>query len=181
MLPEPGANGALPPGRYRATKDQVRARFVDGRGAQRVRLWRDWQSTTNLLTRHVRVNAAWLYGPFLSEAADPAVVHCVYWAEDLELGKAELDPTVKSLLRAYALPGQVRRLVGVQVDTQLAHWHCQPNPQVRDDYYAQYLSRRGYVDDLLQRIASDPLGMSRAREDALPRRGYVEVIIDDYI
>lgn len=117
MLPDPGAKGALPPGRYRATKDQVRARFVDGRGPRRARLWRDWQSVTNLLARHVRVNAAWLYGPFLSEAADPAVVHCVYWAEDLELGKAELDPTVKSLLRAFALPGQVRRLVGVQVDT----------------------------------------------------------------
>jgi hypothetical protein len=49
----------------------VQQRFVDGRGAHRQRLWQDWASATNLLRRHVHVNAAWLYGQFLSDDPEP--------------------------------------------------------------------------------------------------------------
>ena len=74
-------HGMLPPGRYRATRDEVYQRFVHGQGAVRERVWRDWGSATNLLCRHVPVNAAWLYGRFLSEDPEPDVVACVYWAK----------------------------------------------------------------------------------------------------
>jgi hypothetical protein len=172
--------GMLPPGRYRATRDEVYQRFVHGQGTVRGRLWRDWGSATTLLCRHVHVNAAWLYGRFLSEDPEPEVVSCVYWAEDLELGKANLDPTSNTILRAYAQRGMVRDIVGVKVDTHLVAWHCQPDPQTEDRYHSPYLVRRGRLDDVLQRIRSGPRGSQPAREDALPRRGYVEVIVDDY-
>ncbi|MBU8822786.1 DUF6932 family protein [Mycolicibacterium goodii] len=180
MLPELGPDGMLPPGRYRVTQGEVQARFVDGRGQLRAELWRDWEVTTRMLGRRIPLNAAWLYGPFLSDADNPAVVQCVYWAEDYELGKARLDPAVAKLLRAFALPGEVRRAVGVKVDTALAAWHCQPDMRNRDEYFAQYTTRRGEVDDLLQRVASGPRGAAPVREDAVPRRGYVEVIIGGY-
>jgi hypothetical protein len=86
----------------------VHQRFVDGRGALRRRLWQDWESATNLLRRHVHVNAAWLYGQFLSDAPDPQVVSCVYWAEDLELAKAHLNPASIKLLAAFAERDKVR-------------------------------------------------------------------------
>lgn len=79
-----------PPGRYRATRAEVYQRFVNGRGEHRQRVWRDWESATSLLGRHVHVNACWLYGRFLSDEPEPEVVACVYWAEDLELSKAHL-------------------------------------------------------------------------------------------
>lgn len=181
MLPELGPDGMLPPGRYRVTQDEIRARFVDGHGQGRAALWRDWEVATKMLGRHVCVNAAWLYGTFLSDFDDPAVVQCVYWAEDHELGKARLDPVVAKVLRAYALPGQVQRVVGVKVDTALVAWHCQPDMHNRDEYFAQYTTRRGLFDDVLQRVPSGPRGAEPGREDAVPRRGYVEVLIDGYI
>lgn len=181
MIPElDPAHGLLPPGRYRATRDDVHQRFVDGRGARRQRLWQDWESATNLLRRHVHVNAAWLYGQFLSDAPDPALLSCVYWAEDLELAKAHLNPASIKLLAAFAQRGKVRQTLGVQVDTQLVAWHCQPDTSTDDHYLPEYLQLRGHVDDYLQRIHSGPRGSQPARQDALPRRGYVEVIVDDY-
>jgi hypothetical protein len=108
------------------------------------------------------------------------VVSCVYWAEDVELGKARLDRTSAIILQAFAQRGKVRRIIGVQVDTLLMAWHCQPDTSIGDRYQAPYLQRRGMVDDHLQRIRCGPRGSHPAREDALPRCGYVEVIVDDY-
>lgn len=180
VIPELGPDGVLPPGRYRATREQLRARFVDDRGPIRAELWRDWEVATNLLARHVHVNAAWMHGPFLSGDPDPPAVHCVYWAEDFELDKARLDIDAANLLRAFAVPGYVRRRVGLKVDTQIAGWHCQADPRASDNYYARYCKCRGQFDDLLQRLAVGSAGAAPARADAWPRRGYVEVIIDDY-
>jgi hypothetical protein len=174
------SRGLLPPGRYRASRAQVYGRFVDGCGEQRGRVWRDWESATSLLCRHVHLNAAWLYGPFLSDQPQPDVVSCVYWAEDLELSKAQLDPASANILGAFAQRGMLRRILGLRVDTFLVAWHCQPDTQIADHYLAGYLQRRGRVDDYLQRMRSGPTGSPPAREDALPRCGYVEVIVDDY-
>lgn len=173
-------HGLLPAGRYRATREEVHARFVAGRGERRTTLWDHWELATTVLNQQVPINAAWLHGTFFSDADQPQPVQCLYWVEDLELGKARLDPVSGPLLRACSKPGQVHRVVGVQVDTQLVPWHCRPDPQEPDDYYAPYLQRRGMVDDLLQRIAAGPAGAARTRLDALPRRGYLEVIIDGY-
>jgi hypothetical protein len=171
----------LPPGRYRTTSDEIRARFVDGRGAQRAVLWRDWEAATGLLGRKVTLNAAWLHGPFLSDADEPPTVQCVYWAEDIELAQARFDPSAAKVLRAFALPGEVRRVVGMKVDTGLAGWHCRPDMRDRDERFAQYARRRGEIDDLLQRSAAGLRGAELVREDAVPRRGYVEVILGGYI
>ncbi|MBV8180830.1 MAG: hypothetical protein JO045_18935 [Mycobacterium sp.] len=105
---------------------------------------------------------------------------CVYWAEDLELSKAHLDSASANILRAFAQRGMLRRVVGVRVDTLVVAWHCQPDTQIEDHYLPPYLERRGRVDDYLQRMRSGPTGSPPARDDALPRCGYVEVIVDDY-
>ena len=180
MISELGPGGALPPGRYRVTRDQLHAAFVDGRGGHRADLWRDWRTATNLLGRYVHINAAWLYGPFVSDATTPESLHRVYWAEDLELDKARLDNAGRNLLRAFASPGQVRRMVGLNVNTQLAAWHCQPDLSARDHRYEQYTKDRGTMDDLLQRIVSGPDSVGLGRANAWPQRGYVEVIVGDY-
>lgn len=84
------------------------------------------------------------------------------------------------MLRAFASPGEVHKVVGVDVDTRLAAWHCQPDTQIDDNYYAEYLYSRGQVDDVLQRRRSGTAGSAPVRLDALPRRGYLEVTLDDY-
>ncbi|MBE5494402.1 DUF6932 family protein [Mycobacteroides abscessus] len=180
MLPELDVDGQLPPGRYRVTQEEIYVRFVEDRPPRRHLLWGDWQAMTNLLRRYTPVNAAWLYGPFLTEIAEPPAIHCLYWVEDLELDKANLDPDAHNMLRAFASPGEVHKVVGVDVDTRLAAWHCQPDTQIDDNYYAEYLYSRGQVDDVLQRRRSGTAGSAPVRLDALPRRGYLEVTLDDY-
>jgi hypothetical protein len=108
------------------------------------------------------------------------VVQCLYWAEDLELGQAQLDPSSTHILRAFSQRGKVRDIVGVSVETHLVAWHCQPDPHTEDHYLTPYLERRGRVDDYLQRMRLGTRGSAPERGDALPRRGYVEVIVDDY-
>lgn len=180
MLPELEAGGALPPGRYRANHEQLHARFVAGQGPARGLLWRDWIAATNLLGRYVHVNAAWLYGPFLSETSELDTVHCLYWAEDLELDKARLEHAATKVVGAFAMPGQVRHLLGLKVHTHLAAWHCQPDLKASDGRYAQYTQDRGALDDLFQRINATTPEAGSVRGDAWPQRGYVEVIIGDY-
>ena len=177
VIPQIGPDETLPPGRYRATRDELHTRFVDGHDPMRALLWRDWTSATNLLGRYVHLNAAWLYGPFLSTAAQPRTVNCLYWAEDVELDKAFLDATAARFLRVFAVPGHIRRLTGLKVDTHVAAWHCQPDLKARDDRYDRYTQHRGTMDDLLQRAVTAGVA---TRADAWPQRGYVEVIIDDY-
>ncbi|KAA8939197.1 MAG: hypothetical protein F6Q13_19405, partial [Mycobacterium sp.] len=79
-------------------------------------MWRDWESATSLLGRHVHVNACWLYGRFLSEEPEPEVVSCVYWAEgaaqqgDKALRRqpnAEVSRRTDLLLRASPGPGSI--------------------------------------------------------------------------
>lgn len=180
VLPELGPDGMLPPGRYRATGDELHARFVAGRGERRAQLWRDWMSATKVLGRLVPVNAVWLHGSFVSDAPAPEWVQCVYWAEDVEVNSAGVKPPVAKALSAFAAPGKVHEALGVKVDTRLLHWHCQPDMRFRDEYYATYTMFRGEMDDQVQRVASGLRGSEPAREDAFPRCGYVEVIIRDF-
>lgn len=171
----------LPPGRYRATSDEVYARFVAGRGEHRAQLWRDWESATNVLARQIPLNAVWLHGPFVSDAPAPEMVQCVYWAEDVEVNSAGANPRVKRVLSTFAMPGKVRQALGMKVDTRLLHWHCQPDMRYRDEYYATYTMFRGELDDRVQRVTTGMRGAEPVREDAFPRRGYVEVIIGDFL
>jgi hypothetical protein len=171
----------LPPGRYRATSDELYARFVDGQGERRAELWRDWTSATHVLGRLVSVNAAWLHGAFISDAPAPELVQCIYWAEDVEVNSAGVNPPVAKALGVFAVPGKVREVLGVKVDTRLMHWHCQPDMRYRNEYYATYTKFRGEIDDRVQRVSTSMRGAEPVRDDALPRRGYVEVIIGDFL
>lgn len=82
-------HGLLPAGRYRATREEVHARFVQGRGECRTTFWDHWELATTVLNQQVPINAAWLHGTFFSDTDQPQPVQCLYWVEDLELERGD--------------------------------------------------------------------------------------------
>jgi hypothetical protein len=168
-------DGALPLGRWSATLAEIEAMFVDGQCAKRHEVWTDWLQLTEALRDIVTLPAAWLGGSFFTEKEEPGDLDSVYVVEWAAVVAAKLspDPRRAQLVQAIAA-NEVKDVFGLSVDSFILEWWPTPGPKAPG--YAQgYRERRGYWDDLWSRRRSaDP------RQDAVPSRGYVEVIFDGY-
>lgn len=173
-IPTLGA-GRLPLGRWSATIAEVEAAFVTGQSARRQEIWRDWLQLTEALRETLTaVPAAWLSGSFLTDKIEPRDIDCVYLVEIPVLLGAKVDSRKADFLQAVATAGEVKRAFGLSVDSFILEW--QPRPGVvRVPWAQQYRDDRGYWDDLWSRERS-----ADSREDSVPRRGYLEVILDGY-
>lgn len=154
--------------------------FVDGQNPAREKVWNDWQKATGLLQQHVPVLAAWLSGSFLTSKAQPDDIDCVYWIDYMELKTAQLRPQSAQMIEVFSKKGQLRSLVGLQVDTFVVAWNCCPDISSAMPDTTEYWTARGHWDDFWSRMRSGPKGAPAVRMDALPRRGYLEVIFDGF-
>ncbi|MDR0593747.1 MAG: hypothetical protein LBG60_10930 [Bifidobacteriaceae bacterium] len=184
-IPQFDDEGFLPPGRYRALGDEVRARFVDPYppDSPRRAIWEDWLTVTELLKATVgTVCAAWIGGSFLSAKPAPDDIDSLYVVPEASLAAiAETDPRAKTLqLVTGHGPHGIRARYGLRVDTYLLSWALNPAGAPRTQADVLYCQWRGYWDDFwLRRRSGAKMDVPRP-EDALPRRGYVEVILDGY-
>lgn len=173
-LPNLGPDGLLPLGRWVATVDEVHGAFVAGKSAKRGEVWNDWLELTAALRELVHIPAAWLSGSLLSDKDEPGDVDSVYiaeWAHILRLrGDADAAGFIEAVSRS-----RVKEYFQLQVDSFILEWFPMAGTQ-RHRFSSSYHQDRGYWDDLWTRQRSNDL-----RLDALPRRGYVEVILDGYI
>ena len=182
MLPaiEP-ATGALPVGRYPTTLGEIRTAYVDApalsASTTRAEIWTHFESATAELRRIVPVAYVWIAGSFLTSKLDPDDIDVVYWCED-RLVDLVTEVRDKQILDMFA-KNNVRAVTSLRVDTRYGRWHVHPDadriPTARHQSYAQ---TRGFWDDFWLRSRSGAKTDPRVREDALPRRGYVEVILD---
>ncbi len=167
--------GSLPMGRWPTTVDEIEATFVAGQSSKRAQLWSDWLELTAALREVLpAVPAAWLSGSFLTDHQDPGDVDSVYIIEWPVLKGVHANAERAAFVGAVA-DNKVKELFGLSVDSFILEWWpaagTLPRPWAR-----QYRDQRGYWDDLWSRQRSkDP------REDSIPRRGYVEVILDGYV
>lgn len=176
--------GDLLPGRTRCSVAEFEQAFVhDPRFAGsscRAALFGQWTDSVNLLRNVVgHVCAAWIGGSFLSAKLDPGDIDSVYVIEDATIDTScASDPQRQRLLAAFA-QNQLGAL-GWNIDSFILAWrvNAHPAPQSPDD--ASYLQNRGYWDDFWQRRRSGPKGATPVRADALPLRGYLEVILDGF-
>lgn len=177
-MPLPALQGAyLPHGRWACTVDDVEARFVTGQGPERASIWHDWLSALAVLKTLVgTVPAAWLSGSFLTDKPVPSDIDSVFVLDiaDLESAYQRLSPDQWAVVQAFAGGHGARELLDLNVDSYILTWHPTPTPQ-RTSPEAYYRDR-GYWDDLWVRV-KDP---QDARQEAVPRRGYVEVMVDGY-
>jgi hypothetical protein len=172
--------GALPVGRYLTTVDEIHARFVENKSARRQEIWDDWNKATALLRSHVPLCGVWLSGSFLTEKDEPDDVDCVYWAEDGEINRARANPISATVIDVFAQKDALRNLVGLRVDTFVVPWNCCADLAKATIVTLSYFQSRGHWDDFWQRMRSGPKGAPAVRVDALPRRGYLEVILDGF-
>jgi len=182
MLPalEP-ATGALPVGRFPADLAEVRAAYVDSpdfaASTTRQEIWTHFESATAELRRIVPVAHVWIAGSFLTNKPDPDDIDLVYWCEDRHIDNVS-DVRDKQILELFA-KNKVRTQTGLRVDTRYGRWHVHPDAdRVMTAQHLSYSQTRGYWDDFWLRMRSGSKTDPRVREDALPRRGYLEVILD---
>lgn len=175
MIPPCDAIG-LPLGRWPATADDLQA-FADMPDAtHRARLLKDWGTVTAAIRDAVgSIPACWLSGSFFTTKEQPSDIDCVYLVHREALMAAQKDPDRARFLQAVSGHG-ARENFDLLVDVYFLDWW--PRPGIHrgsDDRRTDYLENRGYWDDLWSRNKdSDP------KTSRLPRRGYLEVILDGF-
>ncbi|MEU1713260.1 hypothetical protein AB0E52_10405 [Micrococcus luteus] len=156
---------------------EVKSSFVDGKAPEREVIWNDWLKALAVLKQLVGdVPAAWLSGSFLTSKQVPGDIDSLFIIDAVEYAsaKARLSPEYLPILTALAGGNAAREVLGLNVDSYILEWDPKPTPAAnsRDGYYLS----RGYWDDLWVRV-KDP---NDSRLESIPRRGYLEVIIDGY-
>ncbi|GGU75864.1 hypothetical protein GCM10010275_07780 [Streptomyces litmocidini] len=177
------ATGTLPIGRYECTESEVRDAFVDksefASSVTRSNIWNDWETARETITSIVTVHSVWIAGSFTTSKIDPGDIDVVFLINGPEFDA--LDPQDRALVGLFATGSAGARQHGLQVDSYMIPWQCFPEPNPgRDPIQAQYYSIRGYWDDFWLRSRSGAKGSPPVREDAFPKRGYLEVKFRDY-
>ncbi|MGH3241631.1 MAG: DUF6932 family protein, partial [Spirillospora sp.] len=179
VTPPQLVDGQLPPGRWVCTVEEVESSYVMGQPGEREAIWSEWRRLTSALRQVVgEVPACWLSGSFFSARPDPVDLDCVYLVDTMRIQNATTnaaasDPRALGFLSATAT-GRIKGAYGMRVDSYILEWTptlgTDPEPETK-----QYLEARGYWDDLWSRGHD-----ADRRLDSVPRRGYLEVIIDGY-
>lgn len=164
-------------GRRTCTVAEVEAQFVpsDPSDVRRV-IWDQWVDLTNALRSIVgEVAACWLSGSFFTDKPIPGDIDCLYVIDTSRLAAVSASGQVNHIWFLHcASRGRVKSAFGLNVDSYVLEWAPTPGP-ARGVGTGTYLADRGYWDDLWVRV-KDP----DARLDSIPRRGYLEVILDGY-
>lgn len=164
----------LPLGRWPATLPEVESSFVTGQGAKRIAVWADCLQLISAVHAAVgHLPAIWLGGSLLSNKPEPGDADIVFLVEWRDLTAAKVDPQVANFLSLVAA-NEVEAQFGLSVDSFIMEMLLFPGPTPSQaDWEA--LRWRGYWDLLWSRSRD-----SDRAKDALPRRGYLEVIIDGF-
>jgi hypothetical protein len=170
--------GQFPPGRWHVSIQEAQAAYCSIPNAQlRADLWQEWTTLTGAVRGAVgHVASAWLGGSFFTDKPLPDDIDCVYIIDRDHLKTARADPAKAAFLQAIAGDG-AKTLFHLRVDCFILEWW--PRPGVNRgsaDRRGSYLENRGYWDDLWPRTRD----RTNLRMDAIPRRGYLEVMLDGY-
>lgn len=165
----------LPHGRHVCSIEEVQREFVQAPrfalSTRREAVWNDFLMLIQLLKRRkVDVPAAFIGGTFVTGKIDP---------DDVD-GSLIIDATS---IRDSDTLGIIDRIVsnakskGLQVDGFIILWDAQPD---ESQVSRTYLESRGKWDDWWQRDVEKHERSIPVREHSIPKRGYLEVIIDGY-
>lgn len=169
-------DGLLPMGRWVCTPDEVETAFVASDGGIRPDIWAEWIMLKDALRTAVgEIASCWIAGSFLSGKPVPNDIDCL-WVIDADLWSKALnsgDPHLAAFLLNCARSG-VKSAYGLRIDSFVMEWFPTPGPD-RPVGAEPYYGNRGYWDNLWVRMRD-----SDARLNSIPRRGYLEVILDGY-
>nr|WP_138733093.1 hypothetical protein [Modestobacter excelsi] len=164
------------------TQDQIATVWVNdpkwSASASRQSIWAQWHEAAAALRAVVPVCAAWVGGSFLSQEMEPKDIDCVWIVDEGLLDEVRQDPDARQYISLFA-NGLIRR-DDMRVDCRIMHWRPRPGIEMEDARDQDYAMWRGYWDDFWQRVRNGPEGAPRTRAETLPRRGYVEVVLDGF-
>lgn len=160
----------LQPGRYPFSFDQVADHW--GFNSHRQALLNGFRAFLGEVQSVIPICAVWLSGSYLTAKETPGDLDATLVVPATELGN--LQGADKLLVTPQGLQLLARK-INVRVDAYVLPWQCIPQPDPNDPDHGRYLFTRGYWDDWWMRLRS-----TTPTEGALPRRGYVEVIVDGY-
>lgn len=182
MIP-PFEHGLLPIGRFPATQAEVATQFVTdaawATSTTRNQIWQDWLVALAWVKNVLPVPCVWLGGSFLTSKTDPDDLDVVF-VLDARQAAAVADPFDRAFLLLVSSGKAFRHSTGKRLDTFVINWVPDPDGQKLAPGFAQYADARGYWDDLWQRKIAGPKSSPRVPADALPRRGYLEVVVDGF-
>ena len=170
-------DGHIPLGRWSTNVSDVEATYVPADPADvRRKIWNDWLSLTSALRAVVgEITACWLSGSFFSDKAVPGDIDCLYVIDADRLAAVTASQRLDHIWFVHqATRGMIKDGYGIAVDSYVLEWTPTPGPDVPVGARS-YLEMRGYWDDLWVRVKD-----SDRRLDSIPRRGYLEVIVDGY-
>lgn len=176
-------SGLLPLGRFGATLNEIKVQYVDdpqfAESTTRAEIWQHFESATEGIRSVVPVVCVWVGGSFLTDKLDPDDIDLVYWCEDVLIDSVD-DPKGRYILEMFAT-NQVRPATGLRVDTRYCRWHVFPEAdRAQTVEHQSYTLNRGYWDDFWMRKRNGAKDSTPQRHDALPQRGYFEVILDGF-
>lgn len=169
-------DGHLPMGRWVCTPEDVEEAFVASDKGVRGQIWSDWTMLRDALRSALgELPACWMAGSFLSDKPIPGdidvvwVVDAVRWSQVFNAADAHL----RGFLLNCANNG-VKSSYHLNVDSFVLEWMPTPGPD-RPVGAEPYYGNRGYWDNLWIRVRD-----ADDRLSSIPRRGYLEVILDGY-
>lgn len=159
------------PGRYPATFEEVRA--VWGFNGHRRKLLAELRQFVIAVQRMVPVAAVWVSGSYFTGKESPSDMDVTFLidADDIDRLPARQRP----ILTAQGLH-HLAATLNLRIDAYIIPWVATDNTAHNNQTAVDgYHRTRGQWDDWWLRLrGGDP------RDEAMPRRGYVEVMIDGY-
>lgn len=187
-IPAFEATGLLPHGRFTCDLDEFERTFVlaaqFASSAKRASLFGDFLAALGLVQAIMPggVERVWIGGGFTSDKLDPSDIDATFLIS--EPVHEALDDDARERLEALLTHGGFKADgIGLSVDGFMLVRRQVANPWTADGGVrlaaTPYLVRRGAWDDWWSRHRVHGTAAEKPKvEDAPPRRGYVEVIID---
>jgi len=179
------STGFLPLGRYSSSLVEVEAQFVADTkwttSATRAAIWEEFISATEQLRSVLPVCSVWISGSFLTQKLNPDDIDVLYWCENRHISAIPSTRVVDRLMLQKFARNELRSDLGLRIDSRVGEWHARPEPAfLNTPEDRAHIIARGFWDDFWQRARSGAKGAPAVRADAIPRRGYIEVMLDGH-
>ncbi|WP_414627016.1 DUF6932 family protein [Bifidobacterium crudilactis] len=178
MIPDLNTTGYLPVGRYNCTLNEIEDKFVNNfpTGSTRKGIWSDFNEYVSLLRKTNCVCALWIGGSFTSNKANPGDIDVV---AIINADQVHEGTRVDAFLKFCSAGSDFKTRSGWAVDSYGLWW--KPDTSGGYSQEPKYFKYRGYWDDFWQRTRSGLVKRSViTRNETFPKRGYLEVTINDY-
>lgn len=177
--------GELPLGRHNCTVDEFEAAFVSApefvSSTTRSEVWAHWELARTALRGVVPVYSAWVGGSFVSSKTDPNDMDIVFVIDAATVDRMLPGSRAQQIVTVMSQGSTHHDPVGRRLDTYTLLWRSIPDPCDDPAGLAPgYYLWRGHWDDFWQRARTSPKDTPPTQADSIPRRGFLEVTLDDY-